>query len=226
MTTFIEILEGLGTFLVGTAGRLGVFLVAGLALAVPALAIALAWRAVERRRRPANELGLEAHVSPGHTWLAPRRDGSVTVGVDEIASAILPSATAVDLPRPGMEVHRGDPIAVIHAGKRTVRIAAPADGVVERVNRTLGRNPSLVKDEPYRGGWLFAMAPANDGWKELPGGLRADTYILAERRRLSRFLEEELGLAAADGGELVAPAPALLGDEGWEKVVAEFLRAA
>ncbi len=226
MTSFIEILEAIGTFLVGGAGRLGIFFLAGLALALPALAIALVWRAVERRRRPANELGLEAHVSPAHTWLAPRRDGSVTVGVDEIASAILPSATAVDLPRPGMEVHRGDPIAVIHAGRRAVRIAAPADGVVERVNGSLRRNPALVKDEPYRGGWLFAIAPANDAWKELPGGLRADTYILSERRRLARFLEEELGLAAADGGELVAPAPALLGDEGWERVVAAFLHAA
>jgi len=223
MTTFIEILEGLGTFLVGVAGRFGVFFVAGLALVLPALLIALAWRAIERRRRPANALSLETRLSPAHTWLAPRRDGSVTVGVDEIASAILPSATAVDLPRPGMAVHRGDPIAVIHAGKRAVRIAAPADGVIERVNRRLGRNPSLVKDEPYRGGWLFAIAPDGEAWKELPGGLRADTFLLAERRRLARFVEEELGLAAADGGELVAPAPALLGDAGWERVVASFL---
>ncbi len=226
MTTFIEILEGLGTFLVGVAGRFGIFFVAGLALVVPALAIALAWRAIERRRRPANELRLEAHVSPAHTWLVPRRDGTVTVGLDEIASAILPSATAVDLPRPGMAVHRGDPIAVIHAGKRAVRIAAPVDGVVERVNGRLRRNPSLVKEEPYRDGWIFALAPDDDEWKELPGGLRADTFILAERRRLARFVEEELGLAAADGGELVAPAPALLGEEGWEKVVAAFLHAA
>ncbi len=48
----------------------------------------------------------------------------------------------------------------------------------------------------------------------------------AERRRLSSFVEEELGLAAADGGELVAPGPALLGEEGWRKLVASFLHAA
>ena len=226
MTTFIEILEALGTFIVGVAGRFGLFLVAGLALVLPALAIALAWRAIDRRRAPARELGLEAHVSPTHTWLAARRGGSVTVGVDGIASAILPSATAVDLPQPGMAVHRGDPIAVIHAGRRAVRIAAPADGVVARVNRRLRRNPALVKEEPYRDGWLFELAPANDAWKGLPGGLRADTFILSERRRLAHFVEEELGLAAADGGELVAPAPALLGEEGWSKVVAAFLHAA
>ena len=226
MTTFIEILQGLGTFLVGVAGRFGVFLVAGLALVLPSLIAALAWRAIDRRRRPADELTLNARVSPGHTWLEPHRDGTLTVGVDEIASAILPSATAIDLPRPGMAVHRGDPIAVIHAGKRAIRIVAPADGVIEKVNRKLRRNPSLVKEEPYRGGWLFRIAPDDEGWKALPTGLRADTFLLSERRRLARFVEEELGLAAADGGELVAPAPALLGEEGWRRVVAAFLHAA
>ncbi len=226
MTTVIEILEGLGTFLVGAVGRFGLFVVAGLALLLPALAGALVWRAIDRRRRPANELGLEARVSPGHSWLEPRRDGTLTVGVDEIASAILPSATAVDLPAAGMVVHRGDPIAVIHAGSHAVRIVAPVDGVVERVNGRLRRNPALVKHEPYRGGWLFSIAPDGEGWRKLPSGLRADSFIVAERRRLARFLEEELGLAAADGGDLVAPAPALLGEEGWRRVVAAFLHAA
>ena len=41
MTTVIEILEGLGTFIVGVAGRFGIFLVAGLVLIVPALVGAL-----------------------------------------------------------------------------------------------------------------------------------------------------------------------------------------
>jgi glycine cleavage system H lipoate-binding protein len=226
MTSVIEILEAIGTFLVGTVGRIGIFFVAGLALLAPALLAALAWQAIDRRRRRGDEMGLGARVAPTHTWLEPRRDGTLAIGVDEVASAILPSATSVDLPRRGMVVHRGDPIVVVHAGSRTVRIAAPADGVVARVNRRLLRNPSLVKDEPYRGGWLFALAPDGDDWKALPVGLQADTFILSERRRLARFVEEELGLAAADGGVLLAPAPALLGDEGWRKVVAEFLHAA
>ncbi|HET8540226.1 MAG TPA: glycine cleavage system protein H [Anaeromyxobacter sp.] len=226
MTTVIEILEAVGAFLVGLAGRFGVFLVAGLALLLPALVAAAIWRAIDRRRRPADELTLDARISPNHTWLEPRRRGTVTVGVDEIASAILPSATAVDLPRAGMVVHKGDPIAVIHAGRRAVRIPAPADGVVARVNGRLRRNPALVKEQPYRSGWLFEVAPDDEEWRKLPAGLRADTFILSERRRLARFVEEELGLAAADGGDLVAPAPALLGEEGWRRVVAAFLHAA
>jgi glycine cleavage system H lipoate-binding protein len=165
-------------------------------------------------------------VAPNHTWLAPWRKGMLAVGVDEVAERILPSATSVELPRPGMVVHRGDPIVVIRAGRRAVRVGSPVDGTIAAVNGRLGRSPGLVKEEPYGRGWLFAVAPADERWKELPGGLRADTFLLSEKRRLAHFLEEELGVAAADGGELIAPAPALLGEKAWERLVSEFLKAA
>ncbi len=226
MTAAIDILEALATFVVGLAGRLGVFLVAGLALAMPALAIALVWRAIERRRGRGDVLGFEACIAPNHTWLSPRRDGTLTVGVDEIAQRILPSATAVELPRRGMRVHRGDPIVVIRAGRRAVRIGSPVDGTVAAVNRRLRREPQLLKDEPYGRGWLYRIESDDETWKKLPSGLWADTWLLAETRRLASFVEDELGVAAADGGELVAPAPALLGEEGWNKVVSAFLSAA
>jgi glycine cleavage system H lipoate-binding protein len=224
MTTFIEILEAIGSFVLGAAGRIGLFLVAALVLAVPALLAALAWRAL--RKAPRNSLAHDAHLAPNHTWLAPWRRGAIAVGLDEVAERILPSATSVELPRPGMVIHRGDPVVVIRAGKRAVRVGSPVDGTVAAVNHRLGRSPGLVKEEPYGRGWLFAIEPASDGWKELPGGLRADSWLLGEKRRLAHFLEDELGVAAADGGELLAPAPALLGDEGWDRLVAEFLNKA
>lgn len=225
MTTAIEILEALGSFVIGIAGRFGVFLVAGLVLVLPALAAALAWRALERRRRPA-ELSVEARLAPNHTWLEPRRDGTLAVGIDEVAERILPSATSVDLPKPGMVVHKGDPIVVVRAGARAVRIASPVGGTIAKVNRRLSGNPSLVKGEPYGRGWLFAIVPDGEAWKKLPGGLVASTWLLTERRRLARFVESELGFAAADGGELVGPVPNLLGEDGWNKIVSAFLHAA
>lgn len=224
MTAFTQILEALGSLVAGLAGRFGLFLLAGFALLLPALLLALLWRALGRRERAV--LALSARVAPNHTWVEPRRGGSLRVGVDEIAQRILPSATAVELPRPGMAVHRGDPIAVVRAGRRAVRIGAPVDGTVAAVNRRVRGNPALVKEQPYGDGWLFALTPADDGWRGLPAGLDADAFLLSERRRLARFLEDELGLAAADGGHLVAPAPALLGDAGWRRVVSAFLGAA
>lgn len=224
MTTAIEILEALGSFVAGLAGRFGLFVVAALALAVPAILIALAWTALDRRRQR-SELSLLARVAPNHTWLERTRRGALRVGVDEIAQRILPSATSVELPARGMVVHRGDPIVVVRAGRRVVRIGSPVDGTIVGVNRRVRRNPALVKEAPYGVGWLFDIRPSDGHWRSLPAGVRADTFLLSEKRRLTRFVEEELGLVAADGGELIAPAPALLGEEGWKKVVSSFLAA-
>jgi glycine cleavage system H protein len=225
MTTALSILEALGSFAAGLAGRFGVFLVAALALAAPGFAFAFLWLWVERRRGR-GELSVVARVAPNHTWLERRSGGELRVGLDEIAQRILPSATAVELPAKGMVVHRGDPIAVIRAGRHAVRVFAPVDGTIVAVNGRVRRNPALVKESPYGGGWLFAIEPSDTRWRSLPAGVGAEAFLVSERRRLARFVEEELGLAAADGGHLVAPAPALLGEEGWKKVVSAFLGAA
>ncbi len=219
----ISMLEAVGALVVGVAGRLTVFFLAGLLLVLPALLIALAWRALSRvtARQPD-----ELRFAPGHTWVAPRARGTVAVGLDAVAERILPSATALELPARGMQVHKGDPIAVVRAGRRAVHVGAPVDGVVVAVNRRVRRDPTLLKQEPYGRGWLFAIAPSDASWKELPTGPAGEAWVASEQRRLARFVEEELGLAAADGGELVAPAPALLGEEGWRRVVASFLHAA
>jgi glycine cleavage system H lipoate-binding protein len=219
------VLEAVGSFVLGLAARLGLFFVAGVALLAPALLLALAWRGLSRgggRRgvRPGTRF------APGHTWLAPHgARGALAVGLDDVAERILPSATALELPAAGMEVHRGDPIAVIRAGRRAIRIGAPVDGTIVGVNRRVRRSPGLVKEDPYGRGWLFLIAPRDDGWTRLPEGELGVAWVVSERRRLARFVEEELGLAAADGGELVAPGPALLGEEGWRRIVAAFLAA-
>jgi glycine cleavage system H protein len=224
VTTAIAILEALGSFAAGLAGRFGLFLVAALALCAPAFALAFLWLALERRRRP-RALPVVARVAPNHTWLERRSRGALRVGLDEIAQRILPSATAVELPARGMAVHRGDPVAVVRAGRRAVRISSPVDGTIVAVNRRVRRDPGLVKSSSYARGWLFVIAPADERWRRLPAGARAEAFLLSERRRLERFVEGELGLAAADGGDLVAPAPALLGEEGWKRVVSAFLAA-
>jgi hypothetical protein len=115
---------------------------------------------------------------------------------------------------------------VVRAGRRAIRIGAPVDGRIVAVNGRARRNPAVVKDDPYGAGWLFTIAPRDEAWRALPGGDHARAWLAGERRRLALFVEEQLGIAAADGGELVEPAPALLGEEGWKRVVQDFLHAA
>jgi hypothetical protein len=54
-------------------------------------------------------------------------------------------------------------------------------------------------------------------------GEAARRWVERESVRLTRFLEHDLGLAAADGGEIVAPPPALLTGEQWTALTMAFL---
>jgi glycine cleavage system H protein len=53
----------------------------------------------------------------------------------------------------------------------------------------------------------------------------ARAWFHADETRLAHFLEGELGLAAADGGELVLPPPALLSEDQWHRAVSSFLES-
>lgn len=232
MQTFNEILQILGAFAVGIAGRTLLFLVGAALLTIPALFLALAINAVRDRRdrvlaRVGNLLYREgAYYAPNHTWLAPRSSGDFDVGIDDIARKIIPGSSSVDLPKPGARFHKGDPIAVVRAGGREVMISAPLDGEVTRVNTSVERDPALVREEAYGRGWLFSFAPSDAGYLRFPSGYEAAGWLAREKARLTSFIETELGIAAADGGELTTPVPAALGEEGWRRVVATFLHAA
>jgi len=231
MYAVIEVLQSIGVFLGGILARFGLFLAMIALLAIPAIILAYAVRAVDRRRE--KQLGLRTVAgvqfrpglvyAPGHTWLQPRIGGALELGLDDLAQRLLPGVSAVELPRAGTKVARGETIATLSGGGREVRVRAPVPGVIAGVNAAVVRDPSLVKREGYGRGWLVAIAPSDGSWASLPHGESAESWMRREAVRWNRFLEEQLGFAAADGGELVAPAPWLIGESGWRALVAAFL---
>jgi glycine cleavage system H lipoate-binding protein len=233
MQAAIEILQNVGVFLTGLLARLGIFIAMLAVLVVPALVAALVIRAVEARRGKA--LGIrrvagllfrpDLFYAPNHTWLHRRAGGTLELGVDDLAQRLLPSVTAVELPRPGTTVARGETIAVLHGGGRAVRIPAPLAGTISGVNAAVLRDPALVKREGYGRGWLVVVAPADQAFAGMPRGEAAEGWLKRESARWSRFIEDRLGFAAAGGGELVAPAPWLVGEENWKALTAAFLDA-
>jgi glycine cleavage system H lipoate-binding protein len=234
MTTAIEILRSVGVFLGGIVARDALFLAAAAVLVLPALAIALAIHAVRRQRERAagfaRVAGLtyrsDAFYAPGHTWLLRREGGgTLELGVDDLAQRLVPSVTAVDLPRPGVAFEKGEIVAVLHAGGREVPVHAPVAGTVSDVNGAVVSDPGLVKREGNGRGWLVAFKPSDPSFAELPRGAAAEGWLKREAARWSRVVEDQLGFAAADGGHLVEPTPALLGEESWKRLTKEFLEA-
>jgi glycine cleavage system H lipoate-binding protein len=229
VATFIEFLETLGAFVVGLFGRAGVFLVGALLLLVPAILLAIAlgqvsrWRARRVARTGRFSWRRGAFHAPNHTWIASRAAAELMVGIDDLAREILPSVTSVELPRPGMVLRRGEPIAVLHAGRRSVRIEAPLNGLVVRANAKIAGDPGLVKREPYGDGWLFSVTPADTSYMRFPAEAEAASWLKREAERLEHFFEHELGLAAADGGAFMASPMTSLGEDGWKRLTQAFL---
>lgn len=230
MDAILGILENIGVFAAGLIARLGLVLAVLAALALPFALWAGAVRAVRWARRrlsglkPAGKLVFDPalHYAPGHTWLRPE-GRRLKVGIDDLAQRILPWAVSVRLPQPGTHVRAGATAAVISCGDREARIASPVDGTVTSVNTAVARDPALVKKEAYQRGWLFAVEPSDAGWRQFPTGNEARAWLCGEEERLEHRLELQLGAAAADGGEWIAPPHTFLSRDEWQVMVRSIL---
>ncbi|HSB62918.1 MAG TPA: glycine cleavage system protein H [Thermoanaerobaculia bacterium] len=234
MEALLTILEGAVIFAAGLLIRL-LLLIAFVAIALaPILAAWGLYRVVQRaiRKVRARRLGLvevdglvlaeRRRYTPGHAWLDEAGD-RLRVGLDGLAGHLLHGVTAIQLPQPGSMLAAGRAAVTIACGARTAVIPSPVTGTVMAVNSAVLRRPSLVESSPYGRGWLFSVRPASDTYRGFPTGAKARAWFHADETRLAHFLEGELGLAAADGGELVLPPPALLSEDQWHRAVSSFL---
>ncbi|RPJ64330.1 MAG: glycine cleavage system protein H [Acidobacteria bacterium] len=231
MQALIGLLQNIGVFLAFLAARFAVLVVVLAALTVVFLVGLGVVRLAGRVRRHA--LGLTKvgglvwrpglYYSPGHAWLQWKGTSRLRVGLDDLAQHLLARVSEVTLPAIGQVLQAGDVVATVRAGRRQALIPAPVSGQVVAINRRLLRNPSLIHNDPYARGWLYAVAPSDAGHARLPYGEPARGWFSGEAHRFSRFMEHQLGHAVADGGELVAPGPSLLTEEQWEEMTKEFL---
>jgi glycine cleavage system H protein len=230
MDAIIGILETLGVFVVGTLARVGLVLAVVALLLAPVLAYGTIRRAIATVARRLRGLERAGHLvfdpalryAPGHTWLR-EKGRRLEIGIDDLAQHILPWAVGVQLPQPGTRVRAGATAAIISCGDREARIASPVDGKVVAVNAAVARDPSLVKSRGYARGWLFAVEPETQDWSALPTGEAARAWLRAEEERLGRRLEMQLGIAAADGGDWVAPPHTFLSRDEWQVLARAFL---
>src|SRR6266568_1070244 len=228
--TMLGLLQAVGIFLGGLVVRLGVvaLVVAGLlapvALVLGAVRLGRALLPLTKGLRRAGHVLYRPGVrySAGQTWI--EREGSrIKVGLDGVAQEILPWALCVELPQPGQRLAEGQVAAVISCGRDEARITSPLAGRVVAVNAELVRNPSLVKEDGYGRGWLFAVEPADARWSTLPGGAAARAWLAGESDRLDGFLEAHLGYSGM--AERSGPAPQVLPSGEWRELTTAFLHA-
>lgn len=95
-----------------------------------------------------------------HEWLRQAGD-KWQVGITQFAVEQLGDITLVDLPKVGDAITKGQRFGTVESVKSVSDLYAPVSGTVTAVNVALKDAPELVNGEPYQGGWMIEVAPAN-----------------------------------------------------------------
>jgi len=158
----------------------------------------------------------------GHTWVMPRRNAMVRIGIDDFGSRLLSGVQHVKLPSKRSVVRQGESVVEIKCGGKRARLVSPVDGLVTAVNHRLAEAPSVLESDPYGTGWLFSARVLDGRFVELPTEIAAVEWLKKETDRLSTFMSSELGATAADGGELIPRAAETLSRSQWESLLRTF----
>jgi glycine cleavage system H protein len=165
----------------------------------------------------------DSYYTPGHLWLRPMRLQTVRVGVDDVGQRVLGDAASIALPEAGTQIRQGEPIADILCGRDHVVLRAPFAGTIAAANPRLVNTPALLHRDPYRRGWVVEITRPEDRFDGFVAGGRASAWLANEEQRLTGFFERALGVAAADGGELIQTPPQALTGDQWRVIRAAFL---
>lgn len=91
-----------------------------------------------------------------HEWIRAD-EGVYFVGITAYATEQLGDVTFVELPEIGMEVHKGEVVAMVESVKAASDVYAPTSGRVSEVNDVLEAQPELVNASPHGEGWFFKL---------------------------------------------------------------------
>ena len=98
-----------------------------------------------------------------HEWVRSpgEAEGSVRIGITDYAQDALGDIVYVSLPEVGESVEAGSTCGELESTKSVSDIYAPLTGEVAAVNESLDATPEIVNSDPYEGGWLFELVPAD-----------------------------------------------------------------
>ncbi|MDA1036222.1 MAG: glycine cleavage system protein GcvH [Chloroflexi bacterium] len=93
----------------------------------------------------------------GHGWVVVDGNDTAWFGITDFAQEELNDVLMVVLPKVGDKVTQGVPMGEIESLKVISDLVAPATGEVIEINEAVKKNPALVNNEPYDGGWLVKV---------------------------------------------------------------------
>jgi hypothetical protein len=155
----------------------------------------------------------------GHTWVETAQDGTVTVGLDELAHHLVGTPDSFAMPQVGEEIELNQTAWRMKKNDREIQVRAPIEGTVLAIGGA-------------QEGWYLKMRPRLD--LREPGTLRhllrgpeVHGWFTRELERLQLQLRAPNTPAAlADGGVLLPDLMNVLPEADWDTVLADtFLEA-
>ncbi len=121
-----------------------------------------------------------------HAWARPEQDGTVTIGITDVAQRLakgIINATPKDV---GRTVQKGKSAGTLESGKWVGPVTSPITGEIVEVNEAARARPSLINEDPYGQGWFVRVKPADWAGESaalLTGGTAVTAY--------QKFMEEQ-----------------------------------
>jgi len=154
----------------------------------------------------------------GHTWVRPGDDGSVTIGLDDLALKLLGAPERLEMPEPGRSLHVGGTGWIAVTNGLDVRVLSPVDGEVQATG-----GPDQ--------GWYLKVRPVDGSFdlRHLLQGIEARAWMRREIDRLHTTIGAAaagpgaLGPTLADGGTLAPDLADRIPEESRGRVVGEMM---
>jgi glycine cleavage system H protein len=155
----------------------------------------------------------------GHTWVQPEEDGTVTVGLDELAQHLIGSPDSVQLPKIGQELEVNQTAWRMKKNGKAISVRSPIEGEVTAVGGATE-------------GWFLKIRPRLGAknlltFRHLLQGPEVHGWLSRELERLQLQLRApNTPPALADGGVLVPDLMNAVPEADWDSVLADtFLEA-
>ena len=155
----------------------------------------------------------------GHTWVKPSDDGTVAVGLDELAHHLIGDPDSTQMPEVGDEIDLNQTAWRMKKNGKKIQVRAPIEGTVVAVG---------APNE----GWYLKLRPRLDlrdprTLRHLLRGLEVHGWLARELERLQLQLRApDTPPALADGGVLLPDLMNAVPGADWDTVLADtFLEA-
>jgi hypothetical protein len=155
----------------------------------------------------------------GHTWVKLEQDGTVTIGLDELADHLIGTPDSVSLPEIGTDIELNEPAWRMKKNGNEIQVRTPIEGTVIGAAGREGR-------------WYLKIRPRLDvrdpaTLRHLLRGTEVHGWLARELERLQIQLRApNTAPALADGGTLMPRLMDAVPDADWDSVLSDtFLSA-